>query len=94
MKPHFKIFSAFVLLLSAACKPSSLTEEEARIVASLSLSALPPLPADPSNRVADDPAAAVEAIQSLREEIGFSYFVFGAAYAERFAPVVAALAGR
>ena len=46
------------VLLSAACKPSSLTEEEARIVASLSLSALPPLPADPSNRVADDPAAA------------------------------------
>lgn len=46
------------VLLSAACKPSSLTEEEARIVATLSLSALPPLPADPSNRVADDPAAA------------------------------------
>jgi cytochrome c peroxidase len=47
------------VLLAGGCKPSSLTEEEARIVASLSLSALPPLPADPSNRVADDPAAAV-----------------------------------
>ncbi len=47
------------VLLAGGCKPSSLTEEEARIVASLSLSVLPPLPADPSNRVADDPAAAV-----------------------------------
>ena len=46
------------VLLAGACKPSSLTEEEARIVATLSLAALPPLPADPSNRVADDPAAA------------------------------------
>jgi len=45
-------------LLAAGCNPSGLTDEEARIVASLSLSALPPLPADPSNRVADDPAAA------------------------------------
>ncbi|MGW5572754.1 LLM class flavin-dependent oxidoreductase [Nocardia thailandica] len=50
--------------------------------------------ADAVTVLPDDPAAAVEAIQRLREEIGFSYFVFGAAYAERFAPVVAALAGR
>lgn len=34
------------------------SEEELRIIASLSLDALPPLPADPSNRVADEPAAA------------------------------------
>ena len=42
----------------------------------------------------DDPAAAVEEIQRRREEIGFSYFVFGADFADAFAPVVAELAGR
>ncbi|MEC3916862.1 LLM class flavin-dependent oxidoreductase [Nocardia sp. CDC160] len=42
----------------------------------------------------DDPAAAIEEIQRRREEMGFSYFVYGADYAERFAPVVAALAGK
>ena len=31
---------------------------EAKLIASLSLSALPPLPSDPSNAVGDDPAAA------------------------------------
>jgi alkanesulfonate monooxygenase SsuD/methylene tetrahydromethanopterin reductase-like flavin-dependent oxidoreductase (luciferase family) len=41
-----------------------------------------------------DPAAAVEEIQRRREEIGFSYFVFGADFADAFAPVVAQLAGR
>ncbi|RST83463.1 methylamine utilization protein [Aquibium carbonis] len=46
------------LLLAGACKPSNLSEGEARVVATLSLAALPLLPADPSNRVADDPAAA------------------------------------
>src|SRR5262249_30331172 len=39
-------------------------------------------------------AAAAEEIQRRREEIGFSYFVFGADFADRFAPVVAELAGR
>jgi cytochrome c peroxidase len=34
------------------------TEEEAKLVLSLGLSKLPPLPADPSNAVADDPEAA------------------------------------
>jgi cytochrome c peroxidase len=34
------------------------SEEELSLIASLSLDALPPLPADPSNLVADDPAAA------------------------------------
>jgi cytochrome c peroxidase len=34
------------------------TDEEARLVLSLGLSNLPPLPADPSNAVADDPDAA------------------------------------
>lgn len=42
----------------------------------------------------DDPAAAAEEIQRRREEIGFSYFVFGADVAERLAPVVAELTGR
>jgi hypothetical protein len=40
-----------------------------------------------------DPAAATEEIQRRREEIGFSYFVFGADFADAFAPVVAQLAG-
>jgi alkanesulfonate monooxygenase SsuD/methylene tetrahydromethanopterin reductase-like flavin-dependent oxidoreductase (luciferase family) len=42
----------------------------------------------------DDPVAAAEEIQRRREEIGFSYFVFGAGAADAFAPVVAELAGR
>lgn len=49
--------------------------------------------ADALTVLPDDPAAAVEEIQRRREEIGFSYFVFGADFAERFAPVVAELAG-
>jgi alkanesulfonate monooxygenase SsuD/methylene tetrahydromethanopterin reductase-like flavin-dependent oxidoreductase (luciferase family) len=41
-----------------------------------------------------DPSAAAEEIQRRREEIGFSYFVFGADVADTLAPVVAELAGR
>src|SRR5215475_2756587 len=41
-----------------------------------------------------DPAAAAEELQRRREEIGFSYFVFGAAVAGALAPVVAELAGQ
>lgn len=41
----------------------------------------------------DDPAAAIEEIQRRREEIGYSYFVFGADFAEVLGPVVARLAG-
>ena len=41
----------------------------------------------------DDPAAAAEEIQRRREEIGFSYCVFGADFADTLAPVVAELAG-
>jgi alkanesulfonate monooxygenase SsuD/methylene tetrahydromethanopterin reductase-like flavin-dependent oxidoreductase (luciferase family) len=41
----------------------------------------------------DDPAAATEEIQRRREEIGYSYFVFGSNSADTLAPVVAALAG-
>jgi alkanesulfonate monooxygenase SsuD/methylene tetrahydromethanopterin reductase-like flavin-dependent oxidoreductase (luciferase family) len=50
--------------------------------------------ADAMTVLPDDPAAAAEEIQRRREQIGFSYFVFGADFAERFAPVVAELAGR
>lgn len=41
-----------------------------------------------------DPAAAAEEIQRRREEIGYSYFVFGAGSADVLAPTVASLAGR
>ncbi|WP_029136343.1 LLM class flavin-dependent oxidoreductase [Nakamurella lactea] len=42
----------------------------------------------------DDPSAATEEILRRRDELGFSYFVFGARFAETLAPVVAELAGR
>ncbi|QKG24583.1 hypothetical protein ACTIVE_6230 [Actinomadura verrucosospora] len=42
----------------------------------------------------DDPTAAAEEIQRRREELGISYFVFGAGSAGTLAPVVAELAGR
>jgi alkanesulfonate monooxygenase SsuD/methylene tetrahydromethanopterin reductase-like flavin-dependent oxidoreductase (luciferase family) len=41
----------------------------------------------------NDPAAATEEIQRRREEIGYTYFVFGANSADTLAPVVAALVG-
>lgn len=41
-----------------------------------------------------DPAAAAAEIQRRRDEIGFSYFIFGAHVAEAFAPSVAELTGR
>jgi alkanesulfonate monooxygenase SsuD/methylene tetrahydromethanopterin reductase-like flavin-dependent oxidoreductase (luciferase family) len=41
-----------------------------------------------------DPAAAAEEILRRREEIGFTYFVFGADFADTLAPVVAELAGQ
>ena len=49
--------------------------------------------ADSLSFLPDDPAAAAEEIQRRREEIGFSYFVFGADFADALAPVVAELAG-
>jgi alkanesulfonate monooxygenase SsuD/methylene tetrahydromethanopterin reductase-like flavin-dependent oxidoreductase (luciferase family) len=42
----------------------------------------------------EDPKAAADEIRRRREEIGFSYFVFGADFADALAPVVAELAGR
>jgi alkanesulfonate monooxygenase SsuD/methylene tetrahydromethanopterin reductase-like flavin-dependent oxidoreductase (luciferase family) len=41
-----------------------------------------------------DPSAAAEEIERRRAEIGFSYFVFGADFADALAPLVAKLAGR
>jgi alkanesulfonate monooxygenase SsuD/methylene tetrahydromethanopterin reductase-like flavin-dependent oxidoreductase (luciferase family) len=41
-----------------------------------------------------DPAAAAEEIQRRREQIGFSYFVIGADFADTLAPAVAKLAGK
>ncbi|MFD7154198.1 LLM class flavin-dependent oxidoreductase [Kribbella sp. NPDC059898] len=41
-----------------------------------------------------DPVAAAEEIQRRRDEIGFSYFVIGADFADTLAPVVAKLAGQ
>ncbi|MCP2337976.1 LLM class flavin-dependent oxidoreductase [Actinomadura rupiterrae] len=49
---------------------------------------------DSLNVLPDDPAAAAEEIQRRREELGISYFVFGACSADALAPVVAALTGR
>ena len=41
----------------------------------------------------DDAAAAAEEIQRRREEIGFSYFVFGADVSDALATLVAELTG-
>jgi alkanesulfonate monooxygenase SsuD/methylene tetrahydromethanopterin reductase-like flavin-dependent oxidoreductase (luciferase family) len=50
--------------------------------------------ADSLEVLPEDPKAAVEELQRRREEIGFSYFVFGAIHADVLAPVVVELAGR
>lgn len=50
--------------------------------------------ADALEVLPEDPKAAVEELQRRREEIGFSYFVFGAIHAEVLAPIVADLAGQ
>ncbi len=64
-RPLLKALSAAATagFFLAACTPWGSSdpvwsEEEARLIASLSIDSLPELPADPSNRVADDPAAA------------------------------------
>jgi alkanesulfonate monooxygenase SsuD/methylene tetrahydromethanopterin reductase-like flavin-dependent oxidoreductase (luciferase family) len=49
--------------------------------------------ADSLEILPDDPVAAAEEIRRRREELGFSYFVFGAEVSEPLAPVVAELAG-
>ena len=56
--PSLPILAIAMGGMLAACKPPELTEAEKKTVASLSLSALPPLPPDPTNKYADLPAAA------------------------------------
>ena len=46
------------VLTLCGCSGPDFNEQERAVVASLSLSALPPLPPDPTNRYADSPAAA------------------------------------
>lgn len=50
--------------------------------------------ADSLSYLPSDPSAAAEEIQRRREEIGFSYFVFGANAADAIRPVVAELTGK
>ncbi|WP_258045474.1 cytochrome-c peroxidase [Mesorhizobium sp. NBSH29] len=45
-------------LVLAGCAPQEFSETEQKVISSLSLASLPPLPADTSNHVADDPDAA------------------------------------
>lgn len=56
------VWLAMAVLVSAAglsgCSGETFTEEEKATIASLSLASLPPLPPDPTNKYADDPAAA------------------------------------
>lgn len=54
---RFLALVAIVLAL-AGCQRDGLTEEQKKIAQSLSLDALPPLPTDPTNAVADEPRAA------------------------------------
>ena len=56
--PKYLIAAAALAVLLAGCSDSGLTDAERRTVASMSLSALPPLPPDPTNRFADEPGAA------------------------------------
>ncbi|MDP3196915.1 cytochrome-c peroxidase [Tabrizicola sp.] len=63
MRTSTVIVAALVIGSAAAAwwtlaKPQPWTEEETRLVQSLGLASLPPLPADPSNAVAVDPDAA------------------------------------
>lgn len=64
MRKLVPILGASALLLIFALtaigenRPPAWSEDERRLISSLSLSALPPVPADPSNAVADDPEAA------------------------------------
>lgn len=56
------VWLAMAVLVSAAglsgCSGETFTEQEKATIASLSLASLPPLPPDPTNKYADDPAAA------------------------------------
>ena len=54
------VLGAFAVstLAVAGCQPAGFSDAEKEVIASLALTALPPLPDDPTNEVANDPAAA------------------------------------
>ncbi|AWC23574.1 Cytochrome c551 peroxidase precursor [Aminobacter sp. MSH1] len=52
------IAAAALAAAMAGCSDADFTDAEKRTIASMALSALAPLPADPTNRFADDPGAA------------------------------------
>lgn len=57
--PLSKLTAAAALVaMLAGCSDADFTDTEKRTIASMSLSALAPLPPDPTNRFADDPGAA------------------------------------
>lgn len=60
MRRVFQVAGAVVLAVAAlsGCKREAFSEQEKTAVVALSLSQLPPLPPDPSNRYADEPLAA------------------------------------
>src|SRR5690606_3309831 len=64
--------TAFAALLAlAACSGEEFSEEEKRLIGQLRLSELGPLPPEPTNRVANDPAAAALGA-SLFFDVGMS----------------------
>ena len=52
------VLASLLAATLVGCGEPQFSEEEKAVIASLSLANLPPLPADPTNRVADSPAAA------------------------------------
>lgn len=54
----FTLFTIFAVMFLAATSGTRWSPQELAQLQELSIAALPPLPADPSNRVADDPRAA------------------------------------
>lgn len=52
------LLAIFAMTVTGETGSTAWSDEERRLIATLSLSALPPLPSDPSNAVADDPEAA------------------------------------
>lgn len=76
MRKTYLLLSAVTLLAAAtgtlyATMPDDWSEKDLALVRSLSLATLPPLPADPSNHVADDPKAAALG-RAIFSDAGFS----------------------
>ena len=64
--PRAAFFVLALAVLLAGCSAEQFSDEEKRLIGQLRLSQLGPLPSDPTNAVADDPAAA-----SLGEKLFF-----------------------